>query len=116
MQNSINHKKQISKINDQENILIQDKNKSAYNINRLMDLKLPISVELGRKPMLLKDIIDLKPGAVIELKKFSHEPVDIYIDNKKFAEGEVVEIANNLGVRITALVGPDDRIPDLINH
>ena len=116
MLNLVNHKKQISKINERQDTLIKDKNKSANNINRLMDLKFPISVELGRRPMVLKDIIDLKPGVVIELKKFSHEPVDIYIDNKKFAEGEVVENDNNLGVRITALVGPDDRIPDLVKR
>jgi len=73
-------------------------------------------VELGRKRLLVKEILELEPGVVIELKKFSGEPVDIYVDNKKFAEGEVVKIEQNFGVRITALVGPDDRLPRLDKH
>lgn len=85
---------------------------SASNITRLMDLELPISVELGRKSMLVQDILELKPGTVIELKKILDEPVDIYVDNKKFAEGEVVKIKQKFGVRITALAGLGDRLPD----
>jgi len=79
----------------------------------LMDLDLPIAVELGRIRMLVKDILELGPGAVVELNKFSGEPVDIYCNDKVFAEGEVVVIDQNFGVRITALVGPAERIMTL---
>lgn len=82
------------------------------NITRLMDLELPISVELGRKSMLIQDILELKPGMVIELEKILDEPVDVYVDNKKFAEGEVVKIKQKFGVRVTALVGLGDRLPE----
>ena len=63
--------------------------------------------------MLVKDILELGPGAVVELNKFSGEPVDIFVNNKKFAEGEVVVIDQNFGVRILALVGPDERLENL---
>lgn len=83
------------------------------NINMLMDLELPIAVELGRVRMLVKEILDLAPGAVVELDKFSGEPVDVYVNQKKFAEGEVVVVDQNFGVRITALIGPTDRLTNL---
>ncbi|MCK5145284.1 flagellar motor switch protein FliN [bacterium] len=79
----------------------------------LMDLELPVTVELGRIKMMVKDILDLGPGALIELNKFSGEPVDVYVNEKKFAEGEVVVIEQNFGVRITALIGPDERLMNL---
>lgn len=80
------------------------------NIGMLMDVELPVSVELGRVRMFVKDILELGPGAVVELNKFSNEPVDIYLNQRKFAEGEVVVVDQNFGVRITALVGPDERL------
>ena len=83
------------------------------NIGMLVDLQLPISVELGRVNMLIKDILELGPGAVVELNKFSGEPVDIYVNNKKFAEGEVVVVDQNFGVRILALIGPNERLMNI---
>ena len=65
------------------------------NIGMLVDLQLPVAVELGRVNMMVKDILELGPGAVVELNKFSGEPVDIYVNNKKFAEGEVVVVDQN---------------------
>lgn len=83
------------------------------NISMLMDLELPVAVELGRVRMLVKDILGLGPGAVIELNKFSGEPVDVYVNNRKFAEGEVVVIDQNFGVRISALIGPNEKLENL---
>ncbi len=83
---------------------------SGNNLDLLLDVELPIAVELGRVRMMMKEILDLGPGAVVELNKFSGEPVDLFVNNKKFAEGEVVVIDQNFGVRITALVGPNERI------
>ena len=60
--------------------------------------------------MLVKEILELGPGAVVELNKISSDPVDIYLNNKKFAEGEVVVVDQNFGVRITALIGPEERL------
>lgn len=82
-------------------------------IEMLMDLNLPITIELGRTKMFIKDIINLTPGSIIELEKLSGDPVDIYVNEKKFAEGEVVVIDENFGVRITELIRPEDRIRKL---
>lgn len=80
------------------------------SLDLLMDIELPVSVELGRVNMTIRSILGLGPGAVVELDKFSGEPVDLLVNNKKFAEGEVVVVDQNFGVRITALVGASERL------
>ena len=84
------------------------------NIGMLLNLELPVAVELGQVRMMVKDILELEPGKVVELNKYSNEPVDIYLNHKKFAEGEVIFIDQNFGVRITALVSPDERLSPLM--
>ncbi len=79
----------------------------------LKDLKLNVFIELGRTKMMIKDILDLERGYVIELDKLASEPVDIYVNNKKIAEGEVVVIDKHFGVRITNLVSKEERIQGL---
>jgi flagellar motor switch protein FliN/FliY len=83
------------------------------DIEMLMDLRLPITIELGRTALFIKDILKLAPGSIIELNKLSGDPVDIYVNEKKFAEGEVVVIDENFGVRITELIKPEDRLRKL---
>ncbi|NQS98114.1 MAG: flagellar motor switch protein FliN [candidate division Zixibacteria bacterium] len=86
---------------------------SASEIEMLLDLSLSIVIELGRTTMFIKDILRLAPGSIIELDKLSGDPVDIYVNDKKFAEGEVVVIDENFGVRITELMKPEDRLRNL---
>ena len=87
--------------------------KDLGEIEMLMDLRLPITIELGRTSMFIKDVLKLAPGSIIELDKLSGDPVDIYVNEKKFAEGEVVVIDENFGVRITELIKPEERIRKL---
>ena len=82
-------------------------------IEKLLDLKLQIVIELGRTSMFIKDILKLSPGSIIELDKLSGDPVDIYVNDKVFAEGEVVVIDENFGVRITGLIKPEERLRKL---
>jgi flagellar motor switch protein FliN/FliY len=86
---------------------------AGHNIDMLMDLELPVIIELGRSSMFIRDILDLGPGSVVELNKLSGEPVDLYVNDKKFALGEVVVIDENFGIRITDLVKVEDRIRSL---
>lgn len=79
----------------------------------LMDLTLQVSIELGRTTMLIKDILDLQRGSVVEFEKLASEPVDILINGKKMAEGEVVVIEKHFGIRITSLVDATERIRNL---
>ncbi|WP_378951839.1 flagellar motor switch phosphatase FliY [Pelosinus sp. sgz500959] len=79
------------------------------NINLLMDVPLQVTVELGRTRKLIRDILELSPGSVIELDKLAGEPVDILVNGKLIAKGEVVVIDDNFGVRITDIVSPLER-------
>ena len=76
----------------------------------LLDLHLPVSIELGRTNMLIRDILDLQRGSVVEFEKLASEPVDILINGKKMAEGEVVVIEKHFGIRITNLVDASERV------
>ena len=82
-------------------------------IDLIMDIVLPVSIELGRTKMFVKDVLELERGSIIELDKMAGEPVDLYINNKKMAEGEVVVVDKHFGIRITNLIDPKDRIKNL---
>ena len=79
----------------------------------LYDLQLPVSIELGKTNMLIRDILRLGRGSVIEFDKLVSEPVDVLVNGKKVAEGEVVVIDKHFGIRITTLVDPSDRLRSL---
>ncbi len=76
----------------------------------LKDLALTIYIELGRTKMKIKDILELERGYIIELEKLASEPVDVFVNNKKIAEGEVVVMDKHFGIRITNLVDSSERI------
>lgn len=76
----------------------------------LYDLQLPVSIELGRTNMLIRNILRLGRGSVIEFDKLVSEPVDVLVNGKKVAEGEVVVIDKHFGIRITTLVDPTERL------
>lgn len=83
------------------------------NLNLLMDIPLKVTVELGRTQKQIKDILELSQGSIIELDKLAGEPVDILVNNKLIAKGEVVVIDENFGVRVTDIVSQWDRIQNL---
>ncbi|MCB0265608.1 MAG: flagellar motor switch protein FliN [Calditrichia bacterium] len=88
---------------------------STRKLGMLLDVMLPVTIELGRTQMYIKKILDLERGSIVELDKMAGEPVDLYINNKKMAEGEVVVVDKHFGVRITNLIDPADRIKNLGN-
>jgi flagellar motor switch protein FliN/FliY len=80
-------------------------------ISMLLDLSLPVSIELGRTTMTVQEILRLGRGAVIQLERVAGEPIDIYVGDRRFAEGEVVVLGEHFGVRITRIVSrllPED--------
>lgn len=83
------------------------------NIGLLMDVYMEMTVELGRTKRLIKDILGMGEGTIIELDKLAGEPVDILVNHKLIAKGEVVVIDENFGVRVTEIVSPMDRVTDL---
>lgn len=80
------------------------------NLNLLMDIPLKVTVELGRTHKQIKDILELSQGSIVELDKLAGEPVDILVNNKLIAKGEVVVIDENFGVRVIDIVSQWDRI------
>ncbi len=83
------------------------------NIEMLLDVNLPVSIELGKTNMSISDILSLGPGSVVELNKLAGEPVDVLVNNKAVAKGEVVVIDENFGVRVTQLLTPEERLKAL---
>lgn len=79
------------------------------NIGLIMDVPLQVTVELGRTRKLIRDILELTPGSIIELDKLAGEAVDILVNGKLIAKGEVVVIDDNFGVRIVEIVSPLER-------
>ena len=86
---------------------------SDPNINLIMDVPLQVTVELGRTRKLIRDILELVPGSIIELDKLAGEPVDILVNGKLIAKGEVVVIDENFGVRVTEIVSQFERTSNL---
>ena len=83
------------------------------NLEMLMDIKLQLRVRIGSKVMLLKDVIGMDIGSVIELDQLASEPLDILIEDKKIGEGEVVIVDGNFGVQITSIGSKAERLNTL---
>jgi flagellar motor switch protein FliN len=83
------------------------------NLNMLLDIPLQVTVELGRTKRTVKEILEISSGSIIELDKLAGEPVDILVNNRLIAKGEVVVIDENFGVRVTDIISQTDRIKNL---
>ncbi|HHW14565.1 MAG TPA: flagellar motor switch phosphatase FliY [Firmicutes bacterium] len=83
------------------------------NLQLLLDVQLQVTVELGRTKMMIRDILELAKGSLVELEKFAGEPVDILVNGKLVAKGEVVVIDENFGVKVVDIVTPAERIQGL---
>ena len=83
------------------------------NIGLIMDVNMEMTVELGRTKKQIKDILGMGEGTIIELDKLAGEPVDILVNHKPIAKGEVVVIDENFGVRVTEILSPMERVSDL---
>ncbi|HRF59330.1 MAG TPA: flagellar motor switch protein FliN [Fimbriimonadaceae bacterium] len=79
----------------------------------LLDIPLEISVELGRVKMLVRDVVELGSGSIVEIDKAAGEPVDVLVNGRLVARGEVVVIEDNFGVRITEILSPEQRVAKL---
>jgi flagellar motor switch protein FliN/FliY len=94
------------------NLMPQTSPQEQGNIGLIMDVFMEMTVELGRTRKLIKEILGMGEGTIIELDKLAGEPVDILVNHKLIAKGEVVVIDENFGVRVTEIVSPIDRVND----
>ncbi|MBN2871017.1 MAG: flagellar motor switch protein FliY [Campylobacterales bacterium] len=83
------------------------------NISLIMDVKLPVRVRIGKKKMLLKDVLSMDIGSVIELNQLANDPLDILVDDNVIAQGEVVIVDGNFGVQVTSIGTKRDRLNKL---
>ncbi|MBV5321822.1 MAG: flagellar motor switch protein FliY [Sulfuricurvum sp.] len=83
------------------------------NIGLIMNVKLPVRVRIGKKKMLLKDVLSMDIGSVIELNQLANDPLDILVDDHVIAQGEVVIVDGNFGVQITSIGTKRDRLNKL---
>lgn len=82
-------------------------------IDMLLEVELDVTIELGRKKMSIQEVLQLGKGSVIELAKLAGEPVDIYVNQKQLAKGEVVVVDENFAIRITNLIEKSERLKSL---
>ncbi|MCE5198768.1 MAG: flagellar motor switch protein FliN [Armatimonadota bacterium] len=80
-----------------------------HGVDLILDVQLQVAVELGRASLQVREVLGLGPGKVVELDKHAGEPVEVVINNKVVARGEVVVIDENFGVRITEIVNGNER-------
>ena len=86
---------------------------ASKNLDNLLDIKLQLTVELGRTTLPVKKVLELTRGSIIELEKIAGEPVELYANGKLIAHGEVVVIEDNFGLRITSMTEPENRLNGL---
>ncbi len=82
-------------------------------IELILDIPLEVTVELGRVRMLIKDVLELSNGSIVELDRVAGEPVDLLVNGRLVAKGEVVVIEDNFGIRVTEILSPADRVAGL---
>ncbi len=87
--------------------------KEITNLDIILDIPLEISVELGRARMLISELLQLGPGSVIELNKLAGEPLEIYVNQKLVARGEVVVLNEKFGIKMTDILSPIERVKQL---
>lgn len=85
----------------------------GQSIDFILDIPLEVTVELGRTSMLINDLLQLGQGSVIELNKLAGEPLEILVNRKLIARGEVVVVNEKFGVRLTDIVSPIERVKSL---
>ena len=88
---------------------------ASQNLNILLDVKLQLTVELGKTELPIKKVLELTKGSIVTLNKAAGEPVELYANGKLIAYGEVVVIEDNFGLRITHITDPAKRLNSLSN-
>ena len=93
-----------------ETLSPQQTEEQKQDINLILDIPIDLSVELGRTKMAIKDLLNLTQGSVIALDGLAGEPLDILINGYLIAQGEIVVVGDNYGIRITDIITPSERV------
>jgi len=90
-----------------------NKTPPVQSLDFILDIPLKVTVELGRAKMAIREILQLAQGSVIELSKFAGEPLEVLVNEKLIARGEVVVVNEKFGIRLTDIISPVERIEQL---
>jgi flagellar motor switch protein FliN/FliY len=85
----------------------------VHSLDFILDIPLKVTVELGRTKMSIRDILQLAQGSVVELSKFAGEPLEVLVNDRLVARGEVVTVNDKFGIRLTDILSPMERIEQL---
>ncbi|MFH1491513.1 MAG: flagellar motor switch protein FliN [Pseudomonadota bacterium] len=88
-------------------------NSQPQNMDFLLDIPLEISVELGKTRMSIGDLLKLSQGSVVELDKLMDQPLEIYVNKRLMAQGEVVVVNDKFGIRLINIISPGERVREL---
>lgn len=112
--NELKDKMNISKLADEIKAGDDALNKlKVQNLDFILDIPLKVTVELGRTSVMIKDLLQLGQGSVLELDKLAGEPLEILVNGKLVAKGEVVVVNEKFGIRLTDIISPIERIETL---
>ena len=92
---------------------VADEVDGARDLEFILDIPLEISVELGRTEILVTELLRLGQGSIVELSKLADEPMDIYVNRRLFARGEVVVVNDKFAIRLTDIISPTERVESL---
>jgi len=92
---------------------IMSSSSSPENVYMLLDVEMDVCIELGKSELTIKRILELSPGSIIELDRLAGEPVDLLVNEKVVAKGEVVVVDENFGIRLVSLVSPEERLKSI---
>ena len=92
---------------------VDSKKAEANDLEFLYDIPLKISVEVGRARILIRDLLQMSEGYVVELDKMAGEPLDLYVNSRLIARGEAIKSGDKFGIRLTEVISPLDRIENL---
>lgn len=112
--NELKDKMNISKLADEIKAGDDALNKlKVQNLDFILDIPLKVTVELGRTSVMIKDLLQLGQGSVLELDKLAGEPLEILVNGKLVAKGEVVVVNEKFGIRLSDIISPIERIETL---
>lgn len=98
---------------DFQQLKATDRVSGMNNLDFILEVPLHVSVHIGSTRMLIKDLLQLGQGSIIELNKFAGEPMDVFVNDKLIAKGEVVVVNDKFGIRLTDILSPRERVEQL---
>jgi flagellar motor switch protein FliN len=106
-------KEMMMALQEEANAKLPSERAKVPGLDRILDIPLMLSAQLGNTRILIKDLLQLGPGSIVELDKLAGEPLEVLVNDKLVARGEVVMVNEKFGIRLTDVVSPTERVNKL---